>query len=615
MILLPPHLAYDKAPVSGRAAGILLVNYDNEALFTRRTDTGEWSIPFGGAEGDETPAQTAQREFGEETGFGPKGGDWEGMGRWEQIDEHNGATTFMASGTTTRFEPKLNDEHTEARWANIHEPPDPLHPSLKRVLAHLTAARRANDASFRGNLMHLAFDRSVQRMDPDGRLHIEIANISKANVCPYLGSEIPGHEELGLDPNKIYYLLRDPEELEKAAPTFNNIPILDEHIPHSAEDPQEDKVIGTTGSEASFEAPYLRNSLAFWKEGQIEEIRSKERRELSASYRYRPDMTPGVYKGVRHDGVMRDIIGNHVALVKDGRAGDDVFVGDSMKEILLMAKKAKKTPLSGIAAFALGSLAVHLKPKLAADAKLDLSTHLVGVTRKNFAEKKKSIFEGVKKAATPLLAADAQLDDVLQLLDAVEKVGMDDETMAAPVDGTMDEFPKKDDDKDKAKDEPPPFKGKPEAKDEDKDDDADDEDVDEKDKKKGDDEFPDKDKDKAKDKVMGKDAVNKVVAKAVEAANANNAAVRMAEREVHPWVGDLAIAYDSPDKVYGAALDLLGIETKGVHASAFPAMLKMVAKPGEGPAPSASEQFAHDSANAASFTERFPEAARIRAIG
>ena len=40
-------------------------------------------------------------------------------------------------------------------------------------------------------------------------------------------------------------------------------------------------------------------------------------------------MTTGTYDGVEYDGVMRDIIGNHVALVEVGRAGSDVVVADS----------------------------------------------------------------------------------------------------------------------------------------------------------------------------------------------------------------------------------------------------------------------------------------------
>ncbi len=42
-------------------------------------------------------------------------------------------------------------------------------------------------------------------------------------------------------------------------------------------------------------------------------------------------MTPGSYNGEAYDGVMRDIAGNHVALVVQGRAGADVLVNDSAK--------------------------------------------------------------------------------------------------------------------------------------------------------------------------------------------------------------------------------------------------------------------------------------------
>ncbi|MCV5420626.1 DUF2213 domain-containing protein, partial [Escherichia coli] len=44
-----------------------------------------------------------------------------------------------------------------------------------------------------------------------------------------------------------------------------------------------------------------------------------------------------------YDGVMRDIVGNHVALVTEGRAGSDVVVGDSiptgMKSMSELTKK------------------------------------------------------------------------------------------------------------------------------------------------------------------------------------------------------------------------------------------------------------------------------------
>ena len=66
-----------------------------------------------------------------------------------------------------------------------------------------------------------AFDKaSVRTYDEDGMMHVALTPISKANVCIYYGKEIPDSEALGLDPNKAYRLLRDPEELKKAVNTF-----------------------------------------------------------------------------------------------------------------------------------------------------------------------------------------------------------------------------------------------------------------------------------------------------------------------------------------------------------------------------------------------------------
>ncbi|MCX5617054.1 DUF2213 domain-containing protein, partial [Bombella sp. TMW 2.2559] len=64
----------------------------------------------------------------------------------------------------------------------------------------------------------LAYDRvgSVRTFDENGRLRVETTPISKANVCGYWGREIPDHAHLGLDPDKMYQLLRDPDELKKA---------------------------------------------------------------------------------------------------------------------------------------------------------------------------------------------------------------------------------------------------------------------------------------------------------------------------------------------------------------------------------------------------------------
>jgi len=180
-------------------------------------------------------------------------------------------------------------------------------------------------------MLALALDRaaSARDYDVDGRLHVASANISKANICPYVGAEIPDWQRLRLDPGKTYMLLRHPDELKKAAATFNNLPILTRHVAVNAADHRPDLTVGSTGTDAAFVGPYLKNSLVVWAQDAIDAIEDDSQRELSAAYRYEIDMTPGTFMGQRYDGVMRNIVGNHLALVSAGRAGSDVVVGDA----------------------------------------------------------------------------------------------------------------------------------------------------------------------------------------------------------------------------------------------------------------------------------------------
>lgn len=179
----------------------------------------------------------------------------------------------------------------------------------------------------------LALDKAVstRSYDVDGRLHVDLTPISKATVNGYVGSEIPRWRELGLDPNRWYRLLRDPEELRRAAPTFNKLPLLLRHQPVNAEQHRKDLVIGTTGDRAVYRYPFLLNTLAVWdKADGIDGVLDNSKRAISSGYRYTADMRPGTYQGMPFDGVMRDIKGNHVILTRRGRAGDDVVIGDAM---------------------------------------------------------------------------------------------------------------------------------------------------------------------------------------------------------------------------------------------------------------------------------------------
>lgn len=213
----------------------------------------------------------------------------------------------------------------------------------------------------------LAFDKvSVRRTDTDGRLFVETSRITRACVNPYYGREIPKWDELKLDPDKVYQVFRPPAELERAAATFNNLPILATHTHVTAEKPKKDVIIGTTGSNAKFDGEFLNNSLAFWDADYIDKIENDEQRELSASYRYIPVLNKGAYNGTPYDIEMTQIEGNHVALVVEGRAGPDVLVADSKIHHPVKAHTVKLNPKQKAA------LAKHVKALVAMDeASLD----------------------------------------------------------------------------------------------------------------------------------------------------------------------------------------------------------------------------------------------------
>lgn len=169
-----------------------------------------------------------------------------------------------------------------------------------------------------------AFDKQTARsFDADGRMRVKNCILSTAEVNPYRGSEIPGADALGLKPNTVYDLYRAPDELRKAAPTFEGVPLMIKHVPQTADDPRKEYMGGSVHS-VTFDGKHLRGDLLVMDGKAIELIESGELADLSCGYRYTPDMKSGRVGDGAHaqtfDGTMRDIQGNHVALVDDGRA-------------------------------------------------------------------------------------------------------------------------------------------------------------------------------------------------------------------------------------------------------------------------------------------------------
>lgn len=185
----------------------------------------------------------------------------------------------------------------------------------------------------------MIFDANVSKRsyDNNGYLHIALTPISKAMVCPYLGKELDNHQRLGLEPTRIYYGLRDPQELKKATETFNNLPLLSNHHTINAKEIPKEYIIGSIGSEARFDGKYLTNSMCIYDSDAIKAVENGEAQEVSSSYAFTPDFTEGTFTDedgneIHYDFIMRNIRGNHIALVPEGRAGHDVKVADAQIE-------------------------------------------------------------------------------------------------------------------------------------------------------------------------------------------------------------------------------------------------------------------------------------------
>ncbi|MBI1213634.1 MAG: DUF2213 domain-containing protein [Alphaproteobacteria bacterium] len=632
------------ADVTGQAAGTIFVAPDGRILLLQRSPEeknygGYWGLPGGGGEDGETPEQTATRERQEEIGEVTHG-------NMRLIDRRLSPTGILfhtfATAVDAAFSPKLNDEHSGFQWCPLNQLPPNIHPSvLATVNDRLLHEKTADDMSpedwdglVTGFLKWmgeeeeeeahaedeaLAMDRdTVRTMDSFGRMRVSESNISKATVNDYWGWEIPDFEALGLDPDRKYRMLRDPKELARAAKSFNSLPLLLVHEKHSAADTKPHLTIGTTGTDARMDGPYLQNSLMLWAQEGIDLIESNKQRELSCSYRYRADMTPGTFDGKAYDGVMRDIEGNHVAIVTEGRAGPDVLVLDS-KEPLNM----KKHTLSRRAALMQGAVLAHVVPMLAKDAKLpDLSNEFKGISSKSYAAQKAALIKDIETQIKPLLAKDASLEGLADLLDQFSTAAVAEGADTDPNSGlpmTPEALKATMVDKDAAKDTDPDTEAKLREMLAGKVDDAtiaailalctgapvaaaD---------KEGEEE------EKEKTEMISKEAMDAAIKQArtdtLAAAKADFAKTRReigdAERAVRPYVGELALTFDSATDVYRHALKALNVDVNGVHESALPAILAAQPVPGARP----KQKLAMDAGDGSNFAKRFPGAAAIKA--
>lgn len=175
---------------------------------------------------------------------------------------------------------------------------------------------------------------SAQVADRNGFITIDDNPISKVGVFEYSGAQInhPDQSRWG----EVFRIYRPADELanEECINSFKLVPFIDEHAMLGPEErgatPAEKKgVQGVIGEKVYFDGTYLRGNLKMFAEA-IKGAVKNGKKDLSPGYTASYELTPGVFEGQNYDGIQRNIRGNHLALVREGRTGPDISVMDHM---------------------------------------------------------------------------------------------------------------------------------------------------------------------------------------------------------------------------------------------------------------------------------------------
>jgi hypothetical protein len=170
---------------------------------------------------------------------------------------------------------------------------------------------------------------TAREIDQNGYVTIQRNPITRAGVFQYSGRSLPG-----ADPDKIYNVYRPVEEVSHpdAIRSFRLLPIIDEHemLGEGYQRNAEDKgTHGTTGEDIVFDGEVLYAPIRIFSKT-LKNLIDLGKKGLSAGYRCSYEKSSGFFNNLAYDYIQRNIRGNHIALVSEGRMGKDIAVLDSM---------------------------------------------------------------------------------------------------------------------------------------------------------------------------------------------------------------------------------------------------------------------------------------------
>lgn len=198
-----------------------------------------------------------------------------------------------------------------------------------KMLDISTAGIKHSDATMISTAGLNNFCMTKRLSDSNGFIVIKNNPISKIGVFDYLGKSINAP-----NPDKVYRVWRPEASLnnEETIRSFQLLPWIDDHEMLGAGfTPAEQKgVEGIIGENVYYEKPYLKANLKIFSEDLKQKILSGDKIELSAGYKckylFEQGTTPD---GEMYDAIQTRMLGNHLALVTEGRMGADVAVQDS----------------------------------------------------------------------------------------------------------------------------------------------------------------------------------------------------------------------------------------------------------------------------------------------
>ena len=183
-----------------------------------------------------------------------------------------------------------------------------------RGAAYREAAREAMDFN----------DTTAREFDRNDYMLIKDNPIIRAGVFPYPGRVLPG-----ADPTRNYNVYRPIEELQKAETlaSFAGLPIIDEHEMLGgkyARGAEERGVHGAILENLRIAGYDVLAPLRIFSRS-LKRLIDSGKKGLSLGYNCRFEKIAGVFDGITYDYIQRDIRGNHLALVTQGRNGTAVL--------------------------------------------------------------------------------------------------------------------------------------------------------------------------------------------------------------------------------------------------------------------------------------------------